>query len=525
MPLPESDISWPPKALATITPALSSWAAWYSGSPDDLGTAYGAVNASGPMERVRPAQFAGGVVGKAARWFWGQPNPSGQVRTKLHVPVAADIATGSADLLFAEQPRIVTSEDGVQNSRKRARLDELLQGVGWESLLPESGEIAAALSGVFLRIVWDQDVAAHPLVTAVQADCAFPEFSMGRLKAVTFWHVVERDGSRVVRHLERHERNRILHGLYEGTADRLGKRVPLTESTTTKDITVDEEAGIDTGTNLLTAVYIPNVKPTRLKAWRSDPIGANYGRSDFDGIEPALDALDEVYTSWMRDVRIGKGRILVDQSAMETNGRGEGATFDMDQEVFAQLNMMGDGGDTAPITPQQFAIRAAEHEATINALLKRIISGAGYSTQTFGLDADGGGAQTATEVAARERKSMTTREKKTRYWAPELQHLLRALLEVDAAKFAGPGAPETITVEFPPSVQPTPLELAQTATALQTAQAASIETRVRMVHPDWDKTAIDQEVAKIRDENAISVPDFGLPPGDGEDEAAPAVGE
>ncbi len=518
MPLPEDDMQWPPKALAAITPAIATWAAWYSGDPDDLGSAYGNLHrGDGPVARVRPAQFSGGLVGSVARWFWGQPPADGQARTKLHVPVAADIATGSADLLFAEQPRILTSDDDVEGSPKRERLDTILQGIAWESLLPESGELAAAMSGVYLRIVWDDDVADHPLVTAVQPDAAWPEFRFGVLRAVTFWHIVERDGTRVVRHLERHEPGRILHGLYEGSDTQLGRQIPLTESAVTDGLTVDEQAGIDTGTTHLTAVYIPNVKPTRLKVWRDDPIGSNYGRSDLAGVEPALDALDEVYTSWMRDVRIGKGRIIADQTALETAGRGQGASFDLDREVFVGLNIMDEGGEGAPFTAQQFAIRAADHEATIQALLQRIVSGAGYSMQTFGLDGEVA-AQTATEVAARERKSMTTREKKTRYWAPELQRLLRALLEIDAAVFRGPGPAETITVEFPPSVQPTPLELAQTATTLHAAQAASIETRVRMVHPDWDDTAVGEEVGRIQQETSLSVPALDFPGQSGDEQ-------
>ena len=112
---------------------------------------------------------------------------------------------------------------------------------------------------------------------------------------------------------------------------------------------------------------------------------------------------------------------------------------------------------------------------------------------------------------------MTTREKKSRYWTPALKRILTALLEVDRAKFSGPGPTETLTVEFPPSVQPTLMELGQTAMTLKTAQAASTETLVRMVHPDWDKTQIDDEVTRILTENAMTVPDIGPLPGDGED--------
>jgi A118 family predicted phage portal protein len=522
MPLPTGNITWPPKQLATITPQIAQWAAWYSGNPDDLTSAYGGTDTAGrPLERIRPAQFSGGVVGAVARWFWGQPTADGNQRTKLHVPLASDIATASADLLFSEQPRIVTNEDEDKKSVRKERLDTILEGASWESLLPEAGEVASALTGVYLRIVWDDEIADHPLITAVHADAAWPEFRMGRLSAVTFWQIVDTHGSTVVRHLERHEPGRIEHGLYEGRANDLGRPIPLTEHPSTADLSVDADSGIATGTNRMTAVYVPNVRPNR--KWRNDPVGSNLGRSDFDGIEGPMDALDETYTSWMRDVRIGKGRILVDQTALESQGRGKGASVDLDQEVFVGLNVMGEGGEGAPFRPQQFEIRAADHQATIQGLLERIISGAGYSLQTFGLANTDGGAQTATEVSARERKSMTTREKKTRYWSPALGHLLQALLEVDAAKFGGPGPFERLKVEFPPSVQPTIMELASTAQVLKTAQAASIETLVRLTHPDWDKPAVDTEVALIKDQNALTVPDMGPLPGEAGSEAPATV--
>lgn len=509
MALPANGTPWPPKQMVHLLQDISTWAAWYSGDPDELTTAYGAVAAAGPIERVRPGQFAGGVVGKVSRWFWGQPTSTGHQRTKLHVPVAADIATGSADLLFAEQPQIVTPDDAKD---KRARLDQILEGIRWESLLPEAGETSAALSGVYLRIVWDETVAAHPLITVVQPDAAWPEFSFGRLTAVTFWHVVAVNGSTVVRHLERHESGRVVHGLYEGNSSSLGRQVSLTEHPATRDITVDAESAVATGTPRLTAAFIPNVRPVRRSSWRKDPIGSNLGRSDFDGIEGPMDALDEVYTSWMRDVRLGKARIIADQTALESNGRGQGATFDLDRELLVGLNLMGDGGDTAPITAQQFDIRAADHEATINSLLRRIVGGAGYSLQTFDIDASGG-AVTATEVVSRDRKSMTTREKKSRYWTPELVHILNTLLEVDAAKFSGKGPIEGLTVEFPASSQPSIVELATSAQLLHAAQSASTETRVRLVHPDWADPDVKAEVDRILAENSLTIPDFGPPGG------------
>jgi hypothetical protein len=84
----------------------------------------------------------------------------------------------------------------------------------------------------------------------------------------------------------------------------------------------DKDGGLDTGApDHLTAAYVPNIRPAR--AWRHIPTAAYWGQSDFQGIEGILDALDETYSSWMRDVQNGKGRIIVANSLLESTGPGQ----------------------------------------------------------------------------------------------------------------------------------------------------------------------------------------------------------
>lgn len=500
MPLPTSDTKWPPDAVADLAPTLRRWSAWYSGDPDDLNAAYRGLAGS---PNVRPSQQAGGVVGRVSRWFWGDPPVTAHSAQKLHVPIAADLATGSADLLFSEQVKL--SFDKGTDQKIIDRLTQILEANSWESLLLEAAEVDAALGGVFLRATWDSGVSPLPILTPVHADAAAPEFRFGRLSAVTFWQVIESAGSTVLRLLERHEAGRVEHGLYQGTDTQLGTRVPLTDNAATKDLadSVDEQSGASTGFDRITAVYVPNIKPNRL--WRNHPIGGSLGRSDYAGVEPLMDSVDLTYTSWMRDVRLARARILAPDHMLETAGRGQGASFDLDREVFAALNMPpGAGGEGGGITLNQFAIRAVEHQATASALLARIIGSAGYSQETFELQESAGGTATATEINARQRKSMTTREKKTRYWSQQLSEILEAVLTIDHTIFNGPGVTRP-RVEFPAAVQPSPLELAGTAAALKNAQAASTFTLVKLVNPDWDDKTVQAEVDKILAENSFQV--------------------
>lgn len=519
MPLPQNNTVWPPKPFDQAFDTMRTWDAWYQGDPAQLQNTY---SSSSNMPRTRPSQYRGGAVGAVARMFWGRPIPAGQDRTRLHVPVPSDLATTSADLLFSEPPRLVLPGKAEDAARKpaQARLEEIVNTPETHSGLLEAAELAAALGGTYLRVVWDtQDGPAMPFLTAVHADGAIPTWRWGRLASVVFWTVVRSEGQQVWRHVESHEPGRILHGLYRGTNDNLGMQVPLEDDPATEwaAALVDADGAILTNVPGMTAAYVPNIRPSR--AWRTVPELSPLGRSDFDGVEGLFDALDETYSSWMRDVRLAKARLIVDQSALTPLGDGKGAAFDQDQELFTAIpGMTGSLKDGQVAQAEQFEIRTTEHRDTSVEILRAILRAAGYSPQTFGDDALAVTA-TATEVKAREKLSMRTRDKKARYWAAALGPLARTMLDIDATVFGGAaGGTDVPEVRFPPKTQEDSLELAQTALALKNAEAASIETRVRLVRPDWDGKTVNQEVARIMKESSLTDPTTLRP---GVDENAP----
>jgi A118 family predicted phage portal protein len=425
-----------------------------------------------------------------ARWFWGQPTPPGQKRARLHMPLAGDIARTSSDLLFSEPPRLVSPS---ADAATQARLDELMDGPLRPTLL-ESGELCSALGGIVLTNVWDTTVADRPWIASHPADRAVPEWRAGHLAAVTLWTVVQQDGRTVWRHLERHEPGVILHGLYQGTPGQLGKAVPLNAV----PATASYQPSVATGLPGLTASYIPNVRPSR--GWRHVPGADCLGQSDFQGIEAVFDALDETYTSWMRDLRLGKGRVIVPASMLDSNGLGQGASWDEDREAYSPLNMLQRPSDSGKLDVVQFAIRVTDHRDTAAELMERAVTLAGYSGGTFGLQS-GGQALTATEIRARNARSLTTRARKTLYWTPGLADRLAAQLQLEQQLFGVAGLTvEPPRIEWRDSIADAPAELAQTASLLRTAEAASTDTLVRLIHPDWDDPQVDAEVARIHAE-------------------------
>lgn len=209
MPLPHEGTPWPPRALKPVLERFDTWDAWWTGDPDELRSHYQRT-ATGGAQISRPSQYAGGALGKLARFWWGRPAPENEPEAKLHVPAAADMCRASANLLFSE-PVSATSPHAGTNERLAEYLDD-----GGHAKLLEGGELVAALGGGYLRPMYDERVSDRPWTDVVAPEMALPEWTGGKLLGVNFWRIVRVAGDRhriVWRHVERHEPGYVVHAL------------------------------------------------------------------------------------------------------------------------------------------------------------------------------------------------------------------------------------------------------------------------------------------------------------------------
>lgn len=490
------DTTWPPADVQAAQPYYREWLAWYGGDTDMLFKVYQSYSPT-PAPHARPSQYAGGARGALSRMWHGNP-PNGPQR-RLHVPAASDVATISSDMLFAEPLGLTleTTEAGAQ-----AAFDEMIEESQLLSILAEAAEQDSAAGGIYLRASINVDIAPTPVLEALLPDNAVPDFYGPFLRSVTFWTTLTNAGS-IVRHLERHEmingRCWISHALFSGGPDRLGRRIPLTDGndeTRRLAALVDDQGMIDTGCTKLDVTYVPNVRPHRLLR------GTMLGRSDFQGSEGSMDALDETWSSWMRDIRVAKGRVIVPREYLRrAGGPGGGATWDPEQEVYAAINAAAPGDGPPALTVVQFSIRVAEHRDTVAGLWRTITSAAGLDTSDH--DTENGPQQTATQVNDKGSRKRATRGKKIKYWTPALQQILWVMQEL-----AGQ-TPARVKVEFPDQAAPDMQTMAQTLQLLSAAAAASTQTLVEMLHPDWDDTAVLEEVDRIKAAEPAPVEDPG----------------
>lgn len=502
---------WPPPGHETMRYRWNSWAAWWSGDLNRL-------------KQHAPATAPGGY------WARRATKPGSR---EIHVPLAADLARTSAELVAGDTPAMNWGDTKKDETSKAVQTewDALAQNIGWASSLLEAAEVAAATGGVYLRPAWDDQLAEHPLLTIVRADEALPEFRFGILRSVTFvqelpapddW--VQLEKAEVWRWLEHHEPGQIRHELWLGNAASVGALRPLADHPATANLlsVINTTSVRPKG---ILAEYIPNDLPQPLDRL---PLG----RSDFQGVESLLDALDEVFDSWMRDIQLGKARILASKEAMNPvsqaaseGGRGlfkrRGNTtaakaFDTDAEVFEWMDIPGEdsSGKPMPFTQVQFDIRYEEHEKSALALIEQIVSRAGYSPQTFGLNVDG--QLSGTAMRRRDHRSHKTKDRKRRYARPALERCAETLMLINAAKFRKPKPTDRPTLEWRETDQADPLENAQVIELLTRARRLSLEVGVAMAHPEWDGDQVEEEVKRLQAEQkaeAAASPMSGFEPG------------
>lgn len=516
MPLPPSgNIAWPPPQLEIPHADMDMWRAWYSGNTDHLAAVYGGPTNYRSNQIARQFfevdQQRTGSGGEDLRMFWGQAPSPGQQAAKLHVPIAADVAEMSANLLWSDVPQVTVdgdSTDSASAETTQAQIGRYLDDRG-HAKMREASELTAGLSNVYLRVVWDTTLRPRPWTDVIAPEAIVPTWRWGALAEAIVWRELAplTDANKIWRLLEFHTPGTIEYGLYEGGVGTLGMRADSLAAHPDAEYLeerTDSQGRQSTGIDRLLITHLPNVLPNRV--WDGVSGMAPLGRSDFAGIEPLMDALDESWTSWIRDLRLGKARLIVPQSLLDSEGAGQGGMFDLDKEVSVALNLLGGENMKDSITEVQFKIRVEEHERTTKALRLQILSSAGYSAQGFG--EAGTIAATATEVVARKEESLTTRGTKLLYQRPALVEHLTTMMMIDVkhcgAKGVDPAA--ELTATWPQAVQPDPEAVARTLSLLDAAGAISTFMKVKMRQPDWDDTEIAAEVQRIRDDKQSMSP-------------------
>jgi len=186
MGLPANNTVWPPKGEAARYDRQRFYSVWYGGDPDKLDALYmgGAVAGTEIIEgnAVRRA------LASVRRFFWGEAPSTGEKNSKIHIPLAQDIATLSSELLFSESPLIKVDGPVIEDGDKKGqpteatiktqeRLEKILEKTNWRALAMAAAETQSPLGNVGLRVAWDKEIDPdHPFLSRVDGNALFPEY-------------------------------------------------------------------------------------------------------------------------------------------------------------------------------------------------------------------------------------------------------------------------------------------------------------------------------------------------------------
>jgi hypothetical protein len=541
MPLPASGSSWPIAPFGPVFSQYATNAAWMEGDSEELRRIY-----SGGTDRDQTAGVwrggeykVGGVRGAVRRWWNGQPADASKSATRIHSPLAGNLARLSATMLVSEPPTIRIIKEVPQEKRQPGEetveddivrravlsgpeqdaLDQMLGSPEAHIALRRGSEWAAGIGLTAYSWAWDtiDDEGRTPRLNVHRGETVIPEWQFGRLRAITVTDEYPAK-SQVLRHLMRHEPGAIVHALYLGTDDKLGQPCGFNSQVIRDNaphladiagvvgaIQQGLTVSIPTGTLRLTAALHINLPTIRFS---KSNVLANLGRADIEGpITEFLDAHDEAWSSWMRDLKIGRGRLYISQSFLEGRGPGQGAWFNEYAEMITTLNQMNVSDDDmkAGMVPQQFDIRVEEHAKTCEATKQVVLETAGWSSSSYGDTAEQAVGESATGVVDRAKRTENTRDEKMPHLAITLKQL--ALSGLDLYRLLNPGKrvgdvdPATIEVKFADVSQIDPEKQARTLQYLQTAKLMSREVGLRNLHPEWDDEDVLRELKRIEKDN------------------------
>lgn len=398
----------------------------------------------------------------------------------IPVPLPGLIARVPADILFGEEPRFIAADENDQDN-----LTSLVRSNALPSELHRAAVVAASEGEVWGRVMLDPAASPRPVIEFFSRAQVVPVWRGRYLAGAAVIHPYKDGTTTVYRLVEEHEPGVVRHTLYKGTRSELGREVELDAIPAGVGLAPEVQTGYDR----LLITRIPNM------------LGADQtlGVSDFQALEPLFLAINETATVAQHNMRLTAAkRLFVDRQLTDKKGR-----FDLSDDVIYMMSGRGTsevGAAPPPIQQVTYDFEATELLAYADHLMDQALTLAGISPASLGRG-DSGGASSGTALRLRMAHTLSVVAGKGRHFDRGVQELLAAAQSLDAANGEPWQSPsEPARIERADGLPNDPQEEAQTIATLASADAISIDERVRRLNPEWDDERVAAEVGRI--ENA-----------------------
>lgn len=283
-------------------------------------------------------------------------------------------------------------------------------------------------------------------------------------------------------------------------------KCPLTEIEETSNL---QDEFVFEGLKGMLAFSKPNLLPNN--EFSNTP----YGASDYQSAVDSFDALDEVYSELISEIRNNKTQRYIPETMILDEGLNP---FIINyQKIASNLDQNANN----EITIQEINDKTTSLLEKYKVALTAAINNAGLSPLALGIT--GLEAINAGETSQKERNRVTLETRKDKiqnYWIPYLKNFLTQLLAFNnwIVKYAGAKQEgidtseitfenSNINIDFGNYIVEDETNVITRWAAAKTNGLSSIENGVREIHPDWSEEQIMEEVTKIKFENNIGVDD------------------
>jgi hypothetical protein len=425
--------------------------------------------------------------------------------------LAKRIAAGWADFLFAddititaatgdepanEEPDEETPGDAMAEAAQ-AEIDHIVEVNKLPALLHRAERKVISEGEAYWKLHVNRAIAEVPLITWCSRLETVPLFYGERLLAAAFVtvrarvHEIYQHGEEertevVYRHAEIHGDQRVVNVLYRGTQEQLGARVPLDRI----DVTAEYAEEWRHGLPMLAGRVVNDLDDDDTQ-----------GVGDYDGIVDQLLDLNEAMTIAAENARLtGKDRIFAAGRFMQADG-----TFDASMEVFQveqDDSALGEGDSKPPVVAIEKSYDAAPLWLHIQNLVKTALNRVGLVPQWIGEDVQGHG-ETGLAIRLRFIPTTNAAKGKLREWMHVIPRQIDLMLQVASLSIEEGGFGKDVAQVEPPAVEfgdPIPQDQSRDlldVSAAVVSEVMSRTTAIATLHPEWDESQVEEEIARI----------------------------
>jgi len=364
---------------------------WFLGSEDLLADFYNNDAPSYIQINTRESYYYSNVASDIRVVHSGFPSLLSYTKAKM-------LVSGGISALV----KVDGKDSEKKNEEATMELDDINDDNKIDNLIVNSATTQSWGKKFAWKISIDKDVTDYPILEKVTPFNYNAIYERGRLKAIVFNEEFSVDKTDFVLHEIYSKTNgsgTIVYELYQ-----VGKKELIQVSLESTERTTDLEDKVFKGFDFIFA---------------GEKVA---NKSDYQGLVSEFDALDEVWSQLMDEIRKGRNESYIPENLAQ------GKTFDKFRKNYTVVGTDDRENGANKIENVQPSIRTDEHTKAINALKMNILTLFGLSPITVGIAEDIGSNSSGDALAKREMASIRTRNHEIKEWDEFLQDMYYKVL-------------------------------------------------------------------------------------------------